>query len=49
MRFGFVGGQNLFKEFPEQLGTANEEKFQLRGGDRGWKAPEDPMATWAPG
>src|SRR5438105_10062206 len=48
IRFGFVGGQNLFKEFPEQLGKTGEEKFQLRGGDRVWKAPEDAVATWAP-
>src|SRR5215475_1149129 len=48
IRFGFVGGQNLFKEFLEQLGKSGEEKFQLRGGDRVWKAPEDPVATWAP-
>src|SRR5438045_9229846 len=47
-RFGFVGGQNLFKEFADQMGKAGEEKFQLRGGDRVWKAPEDPVATWAP-
>ena len=48
IRFGFVGGQNLFKEYPEQLGHTGEAKFQLRGGDRVWKAPEDPVATWAP-
>ena len=48
IRFGFVGGQNLFKEYAEQLGKSGEEKFQLRGGDRVWKAPEDPVATWAP-
>ena len=48
MRFGFVGGQNFFKEFREQLGKTGEEKFQLRGGHRVWKAPEDPIATWAP-
>src|SRR5438477_8595363 len=48
IRFGFVGGQNLFKEFTDQLGKSGEEKFQLRGGDRVWKAPEDPIATWAP-
>ena len=48
IRFGFVGGQNLFKEFADQLGKSGEEKFQLRGGDRVWKAPEDPIATWAP-
>jgi hypothetical protein len=38
----------MFKEFAEQLGKSGEEKFQLRGGDRVWKAPEDPVATWAP-
>lgn len=48
IRYGFVGGQNLFKEFPDQLGKSGEADFQLRGGDRVWKAPEDPIATWAP-
>lgn len=48
IRFAFVGGQNLFKEFSDQLGKGGEEKFQLRGGHRVWKAPEDPIATWAP-
>lgn len=48
IRFGFVGGQNLFKEYPEQLGKSGEEKFQLRGGNHVWKSPEDPVATWAP-
>jgi hypothetical protein len=48
IRYGFIGGQNFFKEYPEQLGGTGEEKFQLRGGDRVWKAPEDPVATWAP-
>jgi hypothetical protein len=48
IRFGFVGGQNMFKEYAEQLGKTGEEAFQLRGGSRVWKAPEDPVATWAP-
>jgi hypothetical protein len=48
IRFGFVGGQNVFKEFPEQLGKSGEAEFQLRGGHRVWKAPEDPIASWAP-
>jgi hypothetical protein len=47
IRYGFVGGQNLFKEFSEQLGKTGEAQFQLRGGARVWKAPEDPVATWA--
>ena len=48
IRFGFVGGQNVFKEFTDQLGKTGEAQFQLRGGHRVWKAPEDPVATWAP-
>lgn len=48
IRYGFIGGQNLLKEYPEQLGKSGEKEFQLRGGDRVWKAPEDPVATWAP-
>lgn len=48
IRFGFVGGDNILKEFPDQIGKTGETAFQLRGGDRVWKAPEDPIATWAP-
>jgi hypothetical protein len=48
IRFGFVGGQNLFKEITEQLGKSGEASFQLRGGSRLWKAPEDAVASWAP-
>jgi hypothetical protein len=48
IRFGFVGGDNILKEFPDQIGKTGETEFQLRGGDRVWKAPEDPIATWAP-
>jgi hypothetical protein len=48
IRYGFMGGQNLFKEFPEQLDKSGEAAFQLRGGDRVWKAPEDPIASWQP-
>lgn len=48
IRFGFVDGDNIFKEFPEQTGKSGEPVFQPRGGDRIWKAPEDPIATWAP-
>ena len=48
IRYGFVGGPNLFKEFPDQLGKSGETMFQLRGGDRVWMAPEDPIASWAP-
>ncbi|MGO9262147.1 MAG: hypothetical protein ACLQU1_38475 [Bryobacteraceae bacterium] len=48
MRYGFAGGQNVFKEFAEQLGKSGEGTFQLRGGHRLWKAPEDAVGSWAP-
>jgi hypothetical protein len=48
IRFGFVGGQNLFKEFPDELGKSGEERFRGRGGDRVWKAPEDHIGTYVP-
>ena len=39
MRYGFPGGQNLFKEFEKQLGKTGEKEYQLRGGHRVWVAP----------
>lgn len=48
MRYGFVGGQNLFKEFAGQLGKSGEPDWQPRGGHRIWIAPEDPVMSYAP-
>ena len=48
MRFGFVGGQNFFKEFEGQMGTTGEAAWQPRGGHRVWIAPEDPVMSYAP-
>jgi hypothetical protein len=48
MRFGFVGGQNFFCEFEEQLGRSGEADWQARGGHRLWAAPEDPVKSYAP-
>ena len=48
MRCAFVGGQNLFMEFKDQLGKSGERDFQLRGGHRLWVAPEQLATTWAP-
>jgi hypothetical protein len=46
LHYGFIDGQNLFKEFPEQSGRSGEGTFQARGGHRLWKAPEDLATTW---
>jgi hypothetical protein len=48
MRYGFVGGQNFFKEFQAQLGRSGEPDWQPRGGHRIWIAPEDPVKSYAP-
>jgi hypothetical protein len=48
MSFGFSGGQNFFKEFPDQLGRTGEETWQPRGGHRLWAAPEDAVKTYVP-
>src|ERR1700682_6146463 len=48
IRYGFPGGQNLFKEFAEGLGKSGEPAWQLRGGHRIWIAPEDAVRTYAP-
>jgi hypothetical protein len=47
MRFGFVGGQNLFKEYPDTLGKRGEKEWMIRGGHRLWAAPEDQTLTYA--
>lgn len=47
IRYGFVGGQNLFKEFGPQMGKSGEKAWQPRGGHRIWFAPEDVRDTYA--
>lgn len=41
IRYAFVGGKNIFKEFTEQLGKTGEPTWQPRGGHRIWMSPED--------
>jgi hypothetical protein len=48
IRYGFVGGQNLFKEFAGQMGASGESTWQPRGGHRIWIAPEVVPDTYAP-
>lgn len=48
IRYGFVGGQNMFKEFAEQMGGSGEPAWQPRGGHRIWIAPEIVPETYAP-
>lgn|ERR1035437_729013 len=48
IRYGFIGGQNLFKEFADQMGRSGEATWQPRGGHRIWMAPEIVPDTYAP-
>src|SRR6516164_1596852 len=48
IRFGFAGGQNLFKEYKEQLGKSGEPDWQPRGGHRLWVGPEAVPMSYAP-
>jgi hypothetical protein len=48
IRLGFKGGQNLFKEWPDQLGKTGGDKWMIYGGHRLWHAPEVQPRTYAP-
>jgi hypothetical protein len=48
IRFGFIGGQNEFVEYPEQVGVTGGEKYRSYGGHRLWVAPEDTSITYYP-
>lgn len=47
IRYGFVGGRNMFAEFPDQLGKSGETWWVMRGGHRLWIAPEVVPDTYA--
>ncbi len=47
IRYAFVGGQNVFKEFKEQLGKSGEAVWQARGGHRLWVGPEAVPMSYA--
>jgi len=40
LRYGFVGGQNVFHNFAHAMGGSGEPQWQNRGGHRLWVAPE---------
>src|SRR5258705_2050461 len=40
IRYAFVGGRNLFKEIPGEIGGSGESTFRNRGGHRLWVGPE---------
>jgi len=48
IRFGFVGGQNVFKEFPDMMGKTGGDEWRIYGGHRLWAAPEAQPRTYYP-
>ena len=46
IRFAFIGGKNLFKEFEAEMGKSGESKWMPRGGHRLWIAPEDEKLSY---
>jgi hypothetical protein len=48
IRLGFVGQENEFAEFPEDLGRTGGAEWRLYGGHRFWHSPEDKLRTYYP-
>lgn len=46
VRFGRVGGPNLFREMPGEQGGRGEKAWKIRGGHRLWVAPEEKPVTY---
>ncbi|MEA3186499.1 MAG: hypothetical protein QOD99_329 [Chthoniobacter sp.] len=41
-------GENVLKNFPDQMGKSGEQKWMIRGGHRFWIAPEDEVLSYVP-
>jgi len=48
IRFGFLGRENMFKEFPDQMGKTKSSEWLSFGGHRLWHAPEAQPRTYFP-
>ena len=48
IRFGFIGGDNEFGEFAEQVGQVGGSEWRIYGGHRLWHSPEDKVRTYYP-
>jgi hypothetical protein len=48
IRFGFVGGANVFKEYDAMLGLTGGDEWRIYGGHRLWHAPEGNPRTYCP-
>ncbi|MFC1620473.1 hypothetical protein ACFL45_11075 [Candidatus Neomarinimicrobiota bacterium] len=48
MRYGYIGDQNLFKEYRDQMGKTGGDEWRIYGGHRLWHAPEGRPRSYAP-
>jgi hypothetical protein len=48
LRYGFIGGKNVFKIFPDHLARIEKETWKSYGGHRLWHAPEVFPRTYYP-
>ncbi|MCE1252160.1 MAG: DUF4380 domain-containing protein [Anaerolineae bacterium] len=48
VRFGFVGKDNIFKEYAEELPLTGGDEFHIFGGHRLWHSPEIMPRTYFP-
>src|SRR5689334_13060607 len=48
IRFGEAGGQNVLKEYADQMGKTGGDQYHSYGGHRLWIGPEDPVRTMQP-
>lgn len=48
IRFGFIGRENMFKEYADQIGKTESEEWLIFGGHRLWHAPEAQPRTYFP-
>jgi hypothetical protein len=48
IRFGFIGGANVFKEFAGMVGKTGGKTWRIYGGHRLWHAPEGDPRSYCP-
>lgn len=48
IRFGLIGQDNMFKEYPKQIGVTDSDRWLIFGGHRLWHAPEAMPRTYYP-
>lgn len=48
IRFGFIGGANVFKEYRPMMGRTGGKTWRIYGGHRLWHAPEGDPRSYCP-